>query len=419
MRRLQAVGARLWWTPWALVLAVLALGVPPHSFAQADALYFQATGHAVDDNYGFLSFWRANGGEQLLGFPVTEVFEEGGRLVQYFERGRLELHSELPDAPILLGLVGSEYARATYKSFPVAATVPAEAQSFTATGQSVAQPFLTFWQSHGGLSQFGYPISPPVWEATEAGQLQVQYFERVRLEHHPRNAGSPFEVQVSLLGRDLATLYGYNTAPVANNGAVTYGTPLLEASSLSAAEAEAIAAAEAAAAAEAERLAAEAAAADAAAAQAVAAEAAAAQAAAEAAAAQAAAAPAPSYGGGKSIVVSIGDQWLYAYEGGVLVYDAPVSTGKDGFNTPVGDYSIYAKLPSQNMEGTLGGEYYYVPDVPSVMYINGGVALHGTYWHNMFGSGVRMSHGCINLPLGAAAWVYDWAPQGTPVSVVW
>jgi lipoprotein-anchoring transpeptidase ErfK/SrfK len=37
----------------------------------------------------------------------------------------------------------------------------------------------------------------------------------------------------------------------------------------------------------------------------------------------------------------------------------------------------------------------------------------------MFGSGVRMSHGCINLPLGSAAWLYAWAPIGTPVTVTW
>jgi lipoprotein-anchoring transpeptidase ErfK/SrfK len=30
-----------------------------------------------------------------------------------------------------------------------------------------------------------------------------------------------------------------------------------------------------------------------------------------------------------------------------------------------------------------------------------------------------MSHGCINLPLGATAWLYRWAPMGTPVHVGW
>jgi lipoprotein-anchoring transpeptidase ErfK/SrfK len=53
------------------------------------------------------------------------------------------------------------------------------------------------------------------------------------------------------------------------------------------------------------------------------------------------------------------------------------------------------------------------------MYINGGVALHGTYWHNRFGTGARLSHGCINLPLRAASWLYDWAPMGTTVRVTY
>jgi len=29
-----------------------------------------------------------------------------------------------------------------------------------------------------------------------------------------------------------------------------------------------------------------------------------------------------------------------------------------------------------------------------------------------------MSHGCVNLPMDVAAWMYDWAPVGTPVTVI-
>jgi lipoprotein-anchoring transpeptidase ErfK/SrfK len=65
----------------------------------------------------------------------------------------------------------------------------------------------------------------------------------------------------------------------------------------------------------------------------------------------------------------------------------------------------------------MAGETWVVPNVPNVMYINGSVALHGAYWHNLFGSGVRLSHGCINLPLESAAWLYKWAPVGTNVIV--
>ena len=45
-----------------------------------------------------------------------------------------------------------------------------------------------------------------------------------------------------------------------------------------------------------------------------------------------------------------------------------------------------------------------------------GHAFHGTHWHNNFGS--VMSHGCINLPLDIAAWMYNWAPMGMAVLIV-
>jgi lipoprotein-anchoring transpeptidase ErfK/SrfK len=121
--------------------------------------------------------------------------------------------------------------------------------------------------------------------------------------------------------------------------------------------------------------------------------------------------------GQKTIVVSLGQQMLWAYKGQEVVLSAYVSTGRAGFETPPGSYAILTKLPSQTMQGTIKGETYYVPDVPSVMYFtNYGHALHGTYWHANFGT--PMSHGCVNLPLDVAAWLYEWAPIGTPVLVV-
>jgi lipoprotein-anchoring transpeptidase ErfK/SrfK len=123
-------------------------------------------------------------------------------------------------------------------------------------------------------------------------------------------------------------------------------------------------------------------------------------------------------GGAKRIIVDISDQWLYAMEGNDVVLTVPVTTGRDTFNTPVGKHRIQWKAALRTMKGTSNGETWEVPDVPHAMYITtSGVALHGAYWHRLFGSGVRLSHGCINLPLDAAALLYDWAPVGTLVEV--
>ena len=119
----------------------------------------------------------------------------------------------------------------------------------------------------------------------------------------------------------------------------------------------------------------------------------------------------------KIIDVNLRTQQLVALERGRLVYKAPVATGKDGFETPRGEFKVYYKLKTRTMRGSMKGETWVVPDVPNVMYFNGGVALHGAYWHNKFGTGVRMSHGCVNLSLKDAEWLYNWAPVGTKVVV--
>jgi lipoprotein-anchoring transpeptidase ErfK/SrfK len=127
--------------------------------------------------------------------------------------------------------------------------------------------------------------------------------------------------------------------------------------------------------------------------------------------------PGPVPGAPKSIVVSISQQRMWAYEGDVAVLSTFVSTGKPGFDTPTGLFTVIVKKEIEDMEGLIGGEYYNVPDVPDVMYFtNVGHAIHGTYWHNNFGA--VMSHGCVNLPLDVAAFLYDWTPMGTPVLVV-
>jgi hypothetical protein len=67
-----------------------------------------------------------------------------------------------------------------------------------------------YWQSTGGLTIYGYPISEAFMEVSKSDgkSYLVQYFERNRLEYHPENAGTQFEVQLGLLGSELLDKQG-------------------------------------------------------------------------------------------------------------------------------------------------------------------------------------------------------------------
>ncbi len=114
--------------------------------------------------------------------------------------------------------------------------------------------------------------------------------------------------------------------------------------------------------------------------------------------------------------INLSTQSMVVYQGDKVLARTYVSTGRPGFDTPTGTYYINRKVPVKDMTGTLGGEYYYVHDVPSVMYFtNRGHAIHGAYWHNNFG--YRMSHGCVNLPVSFASWLYSITPMGARVRI--
>jgi hypothetical protein len=139
--------------------------------------------------------------------------------------------------------------------------------------------------------------------------------------------------------------------------------------------------------------------------------------------------------GRKWIEVSISEQVLRAYQGGTLISQSYVSTGIEPNHTEQGVFHVRYKLPETDMAGITNskgevtemgedsteklepGEIpYTVEDVPDVMYFNHEAeALHGAYWHNNFGT--PMSHGCVNLPLYFAEFLYGWAPLGTMVWV--
>ena len=110
-----------------------------------------------------------------------------------------------------------------------------------------------------------------------------------------------------------------------------------------------------------------------------------------------------------------------AYVGDTPVWGPrPMVDGKPGNETVTGTYEIYLRYEKQDMtnEATYpeGHEkHYYNPDVPWVQYFHRGYGFHGAPWRSSFGySG---SHGCINMPVHEAKWLYDWASMGTRVEV--
>ena len=122
--------------------------------------------------------------------------------------------------------------------------------------------------------------------------------------------------------------------------------------------------------------------------------------------------PAEAVGNGdRWIDVDLTNQMVYAYEGDVIVNSFLVSTGTWLTPTITGEFKIYVKYRSAPMHGP----GYYLPNVPYVMYFYKSYGLHGTYWHNNFGT--PMSHGCVNLRTDDAAWLFDWASVGTVVNV--
>ena len=115
--------------------------------------------------------------------------------------------------------------------------------------------------------------------------------------------------------------------------------------------------------------------------------------------------------GERWIDVDLSQQRVYAYEGDTLMNSFLVSTGTWMYPTVTGTYKIWIKLRST----TMTGPGYYLPNVPYTMYFYKGYGLHGTYWHNNFGT--PMSHGCVNLSIPDSQWLYNFASVGTTVNV--
>lgn len=139
--------------------------------------------------------------------------------------------------------------------------------------------------------------------------------------------------------------------------------------------------------------------------------------------------------GAPEIVIDLSDQIARFYKGGVEVGHAPVSTGREGYMTPSGRFSVIQKNADHvsnlygdyvnsagdvvvanvgiNRDKRPPGTKFRGAPMPYFMRVHGAVGMHAGYL-----PGFPASHGCIRLPHGAAEKFFENAPLGTPVSIV-
>ena len=345
----------------------------------AEAVYFEETGHTVAGP--FWRLWRSYGLDGF-GYPITEPFEDGGVVNQYFQRARMELAdpagalASLGSGGVRLGLLGLESGGAE----PAPAAQPGESGDSPAatpgtrlipeTGHAVSGAFLPAYDHWKAL--LGPPIAPE--HPTAVGY--VQYFATARLEWDAR-----LGVRLGLLGDELAAERVVETAPVDQPaGAITWTQV---ASVLIADEAER-------------------------------------------------ATLGATVSGGQGFVPEFGEKWIAvsiakqrvtAYEHAKPVFTDLCSTGVAAKGlTNRGVFAIWRRVANETMDSTTIGipkgdpKYYKLENVLYTQYFDfTGEALHYAWWHNNFGT--PMSYGCVNLRLATAKWFWDWATLGTRVVV--
>ena len=388
-----ALAARAGSSALAAVDAFPGVDLPP-DLGQTDRhVFVPQTGHTVRGS--MLDYWRANGGAAVYGYPISEPFAASdGFYSQAFETAIFQYRPEFlfSEEPIMrlmpigqsalkaaiADLSSDAMTRAFGKALAAAAKpldpdgstakkAAAKGRFATATRHSLTGAFLDWHDRHEGAFYLGDPISEPARD----GDGSIQYFEGGALRH-----GRDGRVALLPLVKTRAKALGLDTAPVKRGKLPKFDEALFRTAEN----------------------------------------------------------PAPSgdesKAGRRWLEISLGEQRLWAYQGSESVLTTLVSTGIAPNNTQAGLFHVRLKYPLQSMQGFTNntGEViglgtdaptpdavpYLVNDVPNVLYFSlSAEALHGAYWHNNFGQ--VMSHGCVNLPLDVAAWMYGWAPLGTMI----
>lgn len=136
---------------------------------------------------------------------------------------------------------------------------------------------------------------------------------------------------------------------------------------------------------------------------------------------------------GQVILVSLSQEWLYAYQDGRLVLASPVSSGQPNLRTPTGAFTIHQKIADTMFTSPwpVGSPYYYAPLHVNygLLFLDGGFYIHDAPWRSTYGPGSENphvvasgttetgSHGCVEMPTATAAQLYAWAQLGTMVII--
>lgn len=120
------------------------------------------------------------------------------------------------------------------------------------------------------------------------------------------------------------------------------------------------------------------------------------------------------------VEVDLYEQTFTAYEGPRMVYAGLISSGLNRWPTEEGIFQVWSRHLQTPMSGAEGKvDYYNIEDVPFTMYFDrrNEIALHGAYWHNRYG--FKHSHGCVNMPVRDAEWVFNWSAEAPTDLWVW
>ncbi len=140
-------------------------------------------------------------------------------------------------------------------------------------------------------------------------------------------------------------------------------------------------------------------------------------------------------GGAPSITIDLREQKAFFYKGGRLVGVSMISSGREGYSSPAGNFKIIQK--NKDHVSNLYGDYvdaagnvvvsnvgvktdpmppgtrFRGAPMPYFMRISGGVGMHAGFL-----PGFPASHGCIRMPARMAEIFFANVSQGTPVRVV-